>query len=155
MINLAREPLRVEVEIDDTWVGGTQAGIRGSRQLKGRRAALGLVPVEKRGKASGRLRMVVIPDFKANTINRFLTQNVASGATIYTDGLKRFTGLEERRRQPMAASKPSLALELSTIPHPTRRSEGPKSFQSRLPCLALPIPASAFLKQPDKQTSSR
>ena len=51
----------------------------------------------------------------------------------------------------MAASKPSLALELSTIPHPTRGSEGQKTFQSRLPCLALPIPASAFLKQPDKQ----
>jgi transposase-like protein len=95
MINLAREPLRGEVEIDDTWVGGTQAGIRGSRQLKGRRAALVLVAVEKRGKASGRLRMAVISDFKANTINRFLTQNVAPGATIYTDGLKTFTGLEE------------------------------------------------------------
>jgi transposase-like protein len=92
---LAREPLRGEVEIDHTWVGGTPAGIGGSRQLQGRRAALVLVAVEKRGKASGRLRMAVIPDFKANTINRFLTQNVAPGATIYTDGLKTFTGLEE------------------------------------------------------------
>jgi len=118
MINLAREPLRVEVEIDDTWVGGTQAGIRGSRQLKGRRAAFGLVPVEKRGKASGRLRMVVIPDFKANTINRFLTQNVASGATIYTDGLKTFTGLEERRRQPMAAFQTLLGLGTLLILRP-------------------------------------
>jgi hypothetical protein len=52
MVNFAREPLRGEVEIDDTWVGGTQAGIRGSRQLKGRRAALVLVAVEKRGRAS-------------------------------------------------------------------------------------------------------
>jgi len=95
MINLTREPLRGEVEIDDTWVGGTQAGLRGSRQLKGRRAALVLVAVEKRGKASGRLRMAVIPDFKSSTINRFLLQNLAPGATIYTDGLKTFTGLEE------------------------------------------------------------
>ena len=39
--------------------------------------------------------MAVIPDFKANTLNRFLTQNVAPGATIYTDGLKTFTGLKE------------------------------------------------------------
>jgi transposase-like protein len=93
MINLARELLRGEVEIDDTWMGGTQAGIRGSRQLKGRRAALVLVAVEKLGKASGRPRMAVIPDFKANTINRFLTQNVAPGATVYTDGLKTLHGL--------------------------------------------------------------
>ncbi len=34
MVNVAREPLRGEVEIDDTWVGGPQAGLRGSRQLK-------------------------------------------------------------------------------------------------------------------------
>ena len=54
-VNFAREPLRGEVETDDTWVGGTQAGLRGSRQLKGRRAALVLVAVEKRGRASGRL----------------------------------------------------------------------------------------------------
>jgi hypothetical protein len=38
-----------DVEVDDTWVGGTQAGLRGSRQLKGRKAALVLVAVEKRG----------------------------------------------------------------------------------------------------------
>ena len=95
MVNAAREPLRGEVEVDDTWVGGEQAGLRGSRQLKNRRAALVLVAVEKRGRASGRARMRVISDFKARTITRFLTQNVAPGSTIYTDGLKSFTGLAE------------------------------------------------------------
>src|SRR5271165_6380525 len=62
MVNTARDPLYGEVEVDDTWVGGEQAGLRGSRQLKGRRAALVLVAVEKRGKSSGRVRMRVIPD---------------------------------------------------------------------------------------------
>jgi hypothetical protein len=46
MVNAAREPLRGEVEVDDTWIGGEQAGLRGSRQLKDRRAALVLVAVE-------------------------------------------------------------------------------------------------------------
>ena len=95
MVNAAREPLHGEVEVDDTWIGGEQAGLRGSRQLKDRRAALVLVAVEKLGRASGRSRMRVIPDFKASTMTRFLTQNVAPGSTIYTDGLKSFTGLEE------------------------------------------------------------
>jgi hypothetical protein len=49
MVNDAREPLRGEVEVDETWIGGEQAGLRGSRQLKHRRAALVLVAVEKRG----------------------------------------------------------------------------------------------------------
>ena len=95
MVNAAREPLHGEVEVDDTWIGGPQAGLRGSRQLKGRRAALVMVAVEKRGKRSGRVRMSVIPDFKKVTIDRFLAQNVVPGSTIYTDGLKTFTALEE------------------------------------------------------------
>lgn len=52
MVNVAREPLYGEIEVDETWVGGEQAGLRGSRQLKGRRAALVLVAVEKRGRGA-------------------------------------------------------------------------------------------------------
>jgi transposase-like protein len=95
MVNATREPLHDEVEVDDTWIGGPQAGLRGSRQLKGRRAALVLVAVEKRGKGSGRVRMAVIPDFSKATITKFLVQNVAPGTIIYTDGLKSFAGLED------------------------------------------------------------
>jgi transposase-like protein len=53
------------------------------------------VAVEKRGQASGGVRMSVIPDFNAATIMSFLTQHVAPGSTIYTDGLKSFSGLLE------------------------------------------------------------
>ena len=62
MVNVARQPLHGEVEVDETWIGGEQAGLRGSRQLKGRRAALVLVAVERRGRGSGRVRMKVIPE---------------------------------------------------------------------------------------------
>lgn len=106
MVNAAREPLRGEVEVDDTWIGGEQAGLRGSRQLKNRRAALVLVAVERRGRASGRARMSVIPDFKAITILRFLSQNVAPGSTVYTDGLKSFTGLAEAGFKHVARTQP-------------------------------------------------
>jgi hypothetical protein len=92
MINLKREPLRGEVEVDDTWVGGTQAGLRGSRQLKGRKAALVVVAVEKRGRTTGRARMAVIPDFRKETLLGFLHDNVAPGSTVYTDGRKSLLG---------------------------------------------------------------
>lgn len=39
--------------------------------------------------------MAVIPDFSTTMINGFITQNIAPGSTIYTDGLKSFTGLQE------------------------------------------------------------
>lgn len=53
MVSTSRKPLRGEVEVGDTWIGGTQAGLVGSRQLEGRKAALVLVAVEKRGRAPG------------------------------------------------------------------------------------------------------
>ena len=46
-------------------------------------------------KSSGRIRMAVIPDFKMTTMNSFIRQNISPGSTIYTDGLKSFTGLPE------------------------------------------------------------
>lgn len=94
MVNAAREPLRGDIELDDTWVGGPQPGVRGSRQLKGRKAAIVLVAVEKRGDASNRVRMAVVPDFRQATVLRFVTRHVAPGSTVFTDGLKAFAGLE-------------------------------------------------------------
>jgi transposase-like protein len=106
MVNVGREPLRGEVEIDDTWVGGPQAGLRGSRQLRGRKAALVIVAVEKRGRASGRIRMAVIPDFKKTTLGNFIKEHVTPGSTIYTDGLKTFTGLQEAGFRHIPRSQP-------------------------------------------------
>ena len=106
MVNGAGEPLYGEVEVDETWVGGEQAGLRGSRQLKGRRAALVLVAVEKRGRGSGRVRMKVISDFKGKTIIPFLDQNVSPGSTIYTDGRKSFAGLTDAGFKHIARVQP-------------------------------------------------
>ena len=128
MVNLARDPLWGEVEVDETWVGGTQAGLRGSRQLKDRKAALVLVAVEKRGRATGRVRMAVIPDFKSTTLTAFLQQNVAPASTVYTDGLKSFTGLQEAgfkhvpRSQP-AENRPAQRSEVH------RSANGPRYWQ--------------------------
>jgi len=106
MVNAAREPLRGDVEVDDTWVGGPQPGLRGSRQLKGRKAALVAVAVEKRGTRTGRARMVVIPDFQATTLLAFIKRNIAQGSTIYSDGLKQFTGLEQAGYQHVRCTQP-------------------------------------------------
>ena len=106
MVNVAREPLQGDVEVDDTWVGGSQAGLRGSRQLKGRKAALVIVAVEKRDRVTGRIRMAVIPDFKSTTMTGFLKPNVAPGSTVFTDGLKSFTGLKEAGYQHVPRSQP-------------------------------------------------
>ena len=106
MVNAAREPLHGEVEVDDTWVGGPQPGLRGSRQLKGRTAALVAVAVEKRDTRTGRARMAVIPDFKGTTLLAFIKQHIAPGSTIYTDGLQQFTGLEAAGYRHVSRTQP-------------------------------------------------
>jgi ISXO2 transposase-like protein len=63
--------------------------LRGSRELKSRRAVPVLVAVEKGGHTAGRVRMRVIPDFKAISMTVLVPQHIASGATVYTDGLAR------------------------------------------------------------------
>ena len=66
MVVPTREELRGVIELDETWVGGLQTGLKGSRQLKGRNALV-IVAVERRGAASGRVRMEVIPGFTQDT----------------------------------------------------------------------------------------
>ena len=87
-------------------LAGNKPVSEGAEQLKNRRAALVLVAVEKRGKASGRARMRLIPDFKAATIIPFLTKNIAPGSTIYTDGLKSFADLAEAGFKHVARNQP-------------------------------------------------
>ena len=70
MVSTTREPLHGEVELMTHGSAGSKPVSEG---LKKRRAVLVLVAVEKRGKASGRVRMKVIPDFKATTIMAVLT----------------------------------------------------------------------------------
>jgi hypothetical protein len=41
MVNVAREPLRGEVEVDDTWIGGEQAGLWGEPTTEGQAGGCG------------------------------------------------------------------------------------------------------------------
>ena len=110
MVNASREPLYGEVEIDDTWVGGPQAGLRGSRQLNGRTAASVVTAVENRSGVSGRIRMAVIPTFTQATMIEFVKPHVRPGSTIHTDGLKGFEDVQAagvkhvRRTQPLRSA---------------------------------------------------
>ena len=91
MVHAAREPLHGDM--DDTWVGGPQPGLRGRRQVKGRKAALVLVAVDKRGDRSGRVRMAALPDLKEATVHAFVKRHIAPGSTLYTDAYKSFDRL--------------------------------------------------------------
>lgn len=50
--------------------------------------------------------MAVIPDFKGVTLKAFIQKNVAPCSTIYTDGLKSFTGLEQAGFRHLPSTQP-------------------------------------------------
>ena len=84
MVNPAREPLTGAVEVDECFVGGHEAGLRGGRQHGVK--ALVVVAVEIRGAGSGRVRVQVIDDASADTLCPFVIASVAAGTTVHTDG---------------------------------------------------------------------
>src|ERR1039458_109894 len=89
--------LRLAVPRQACWeAGNSRAGKRPWSLLPWRSGAV----------EPGAPRMAVIPDFKSTTLMAFLKQNVAPGSTVYTDGLKSFTGLKEAGFQHVPRSQP-------------------------------------------------
>ena len=65
-----RELLSGTVEVDETYIGGEEAGLAGGR-AKGKKA---LVAVEVRPpKGFGRCRMQIIPDASGRTLHEYIT----------------------------------------------------------------------------------
>lgn len=84
MVAPARERLRGEVEVDEGFIGGTRSERRGGRDRVGK--TLVVVAVEVRGRGSGRLRMAVLPDASGASLGAFVSDNVAAGSIVHTDG---------------------------------------------------------------------
>ena len=65
-----------------------------------------LVAVEQRDDRSGRIRMVVLPNFTATTMASLLKEHVAPGSTVYTDGLGGFASLRAAGYRHVALKQP-------------------------------------------------
>jgi hypothetical protein len=88
MVAPEREPLRGEVEIDETLVGGYHEGRRGGRQRDGTKTLVGVI-VEVRGEGSGRLRLKVLADAGQKTLTPWVEASVEPGAIVHTRRLGR------------------------------------------------------------------
>ena len=91
MIAPERGRLSDHVEVDEALVGGRHSGRRGGRQRDGK-TVIG-VAVEVRGRGSGRLRMQVMPDASADSLEDFVNATVTPGAIVDTDGWRGYLGL--------------------------------------------------------------
>ncbi len=89
MVRPGRDNLSGIVEINETYVGGERSGKRG-RGAENK--ALVAVAVEDKsetsatGKGIGRIRLQLIPDALAESLNAFIGAHVTVGSRIRTDG---------------------------------------------------------------------
>lgn len=90
MVAPEREPLKVEVEVDECWIGGVEPEKKG--RGPGGKTLVG-VAVEVRGKGSGRLRLMPLADAAKPTLTAFVRATVTPGAFVHTDGWKGYNGL--------------------------------------------------------------
>lgn len=119
MVNPEREKLRGTVEVDETWVGGKQAGLKGGRQRAGRNSLMVVVAVERKDKALGRLRLEVVPDDKGPTLKDFVLRNIEPGSTIVSDAWSSYGGLDKHGYTHEARSQRALkkaGLDANVVP---------------------------------------
>lgn len=83
------EPLSGEVEVDETYVGGKQPGIRG-RGAKGKTIVVGMV------ERDGDLIVEITKDVKRSTLHPLIEANVEEGSTVHTDELSSYKGIDAK-----------------------------------------------------------
>jgi transposase-like protein len=121
MVAPDRLPLAARVEADETYVGGPRPG-RPGRGAAGKTRVAGAVESGRgkaRGRRLGRLRLAVVPDVSARSLEGFLATAVAKPATVATDGWSGYGALDAAgyRHQPvnLAASWGDASLRLPAI----------------------------------------
>ena len=91
MVRSERERLYGTIEVDETLVGGVE---QGGKRGRGSTKSIVVIAVEiKEPKGFGRIRMRHVPDASGTSLQQFVCDVVAQGATVHTDGWTGYNGL--------------------------------------------------------------
>ncbi len=93
LIRPGRELLAGQVEVDETYIGGEEAGLSGGR-AKGKKVLVVVAVEVKSPMGFGRCRMRIIPDGTAKTLHAFITDTIAPGSVVITDGWNGYLGID-------------------------------------------------------------
>jgi transposase-like protein len=94
MVRPGRDQLHGRVEVDETYVGGEEAGPgRGAGRHMGNKALV-MIATEEDGRGIGRIRMARVPEASKVSFHGFVRQVVESGSVVHTDGFRAYGGLE-------------------------------------------------------------
>lgn len=117
LVRPGRERLSGVVEVDETFIGGNEPGLRGGR-APGKKSLIGVAVELTEPKGYGRCRMAPLADASAASLQPFVAEHVEAGATVITDAWQGYHGLGElgythdRRSQRAARARGDDAHEL-------------------------------------------
>jgi len=92
MIRPGRDRLSGFVEVDETYVGGTEAGVHGRKTED---KSIVVIAAEEDGQGIGRIRLRRVPNVSAKNLISFIEEVVEPGSIVHTDGWRGYGGLEE------------------------------------------------------------
>lgn len=90
MVRPGRDRLSGHVELDETYLGSLEEGLRGRQTA---RKAIVAVAAQRKGKHIGRIRMKRIPNVSSKSLVGFVEESVEPGSTVHTDGWDAYTRL--------------------------------------------------------------
>lgn len=96
MVRPGRDRLTGCVEVDETFYGGEEEGVRGRQTEK---KSLIVIAAQEDGAGIGRIRMRRIPDASAASLMPFLEEAIEPGSVVHTDGWIGYLPVEEKGYQ--------------------------------------------------------
>jgi len=94
LVRPGRDRLAGTVEVDETYIGGEEPGLRGGR-ARGKKALVGIAVEVTEPRGFGRCRMQNLADASAATLHPFVTAHVEPGTRVITDGWQGYRGIEK------------------------------------------------------------
>src|SRR5208337_3310096 len=86
LVRPGRDRLSGTVEVDETYIGGEEPGLRGGRQ-RGKKVLTGIAVEVREPKGIGRCRMAPLDDASGDTLGTFVTEKAARAAGEDPDSL--------------------------------------------------------------------
>ncbi len=94
LVRPGRDRLTGMVEVDETFIGGKEAGLSGGR-AKGKKVLTGIAVEILEPKGFGRCRMAPLTDASSISLHAFVRDHVEPGALVITDGWSGYNGLRD------------------------------------------------------------
>jgi transposase-like protein len=110
LIRPGRDRLSGIVEVDETFIGGEEPGLRGGR-AKGKKSLVAVAVELREPKGYGRCRMTIVPDASGPSLRTMIADHVEPGARVITDGWQGYSKIDtlgythDRRSQRAARAR--------------------------------------------------